>query len=34
MYVPAYADDARAGAFYEECGLSRKDIAWFEEEQK
>jgi aminoglycoside 3-N-acetyltransferase I len=32
MYVPAYANDARAVAFYEACGLKREDVAWFIEE--
>jgi aminoglycoside 3-N-acetyltransferase I len=32
MYVPAYASDARAVAFYDACGLKREDVAWYLEE--
>ncbi len=34
LYVPAFASDERAVAFYEACGLKREDIAWFSEEVK
>jgi aminoglycoside 3-N-acetyltransferase I len=32
LYVPAFASDERAVAFYQSCGLKREEIAWFSEQ--
>ena len=32
LYIPAFAHDARAVAFYEATGLTREDVAWFVQE--